>query len=488
MRYATKATSDLLAPGSLFYENLARESIAASSRTAVSISYNLFAVSDLSFLDLASLVPLVNRSGGQLAHYSLSEASAMPPDLHACLTRPCIFDVSMHVLTSKDMRVTGTPGELQKRRLNWWRRRSSPGWRWRRPLCDAQTNVLMEFEFTSRDGFPATMERIPTVQVCMVYTEFSRQSVSDDGSNNEDGDNVHLTPRRKARICTYQIGAAFSGRDCQDKANLGVVLSSVAAKAHAIRTSARKTSAARQFLTEWLANFMTKYHLSMQPGKSGDLVVDMELESHARLRWLSRYVFGLLNSRGLARFLSVHPDIQTSLSAQFNRIGSEHIYTALYPQLMAFKDLNEAIAARIPLSHLAMIKSSGRVFLLDAYFAVIIMYTSENEAATDKLPFPPPHETHIRQEFERRLRDRQLVPRCAIICASSSQHDSHKSLDLRYFNALLLDECGHAGEDYTSFAQNLRTTVRQRLVAANSSSGSDIGIASSYRRLSLLQD
>lgn len=94
MRYATKATSDLLAPGSLFYKNLARESIAASSRTAVSISYNLFAVSDLSFLDLASLVPLVNRSGGQLAHYSLSEASAMPPDLHACLTRPCIFDVS----------------------------------------------------------------------------------------------------------------------------------------------------------------------------------------------------------------------------------------------------------------------------------------------------------------------------------------------------------------------------------------------------------
>lgn len=94
-RYAAKTTNDLLAPGSLFYENLVRESVAMSSKTAVSISYNLFAVADLSFLDLASLASLTNRSGGQLAHYSQSEASAMPSDLHDCLTRSCIFDVSL---------------------------------------------------------------------------------------------------------------------------------------------------------------------------------------------------------------------------------------------------------------------------------------------------------------------------------------------------------------------------------------------------------
>lgn len=270
----------------------------------------------------------------------------------------------MHVLTSKDMRVAGSPDEPQKRRLSWWRRRQSHGWRWSRPLCDAQTNVLIEFEFTSRDGFPRTMERIPTVQVCMVYTEFSSNN-ADNGNNV--GDIALLTPRRKARICTYQIGAALSGQQCQDKANLGVVLSYLAVKAQAIQKTAKKSSAARQFLTEWLVNFMTKYYHS-NTERLSDLVavVDTELETHVQLRWLSRFVFGLLNSRGLARFSSVHPDIQTSLSAQFSRIGSEHICKALYPQLMVYRSRNEAIATRIPLSHLAMIKRyAPLVYLLD---------------------------------------------------------------------------------------------------------------------------
>lgn len=434
------------------------------------------------------------------------------------------------------MRVTGTPGEPQKHRLSWWRRRSTSGWRWCRPLCDAQTNVLMEFEFTSRDGFPGTMERIPTIQVCMVYTVFS-QSTNDD-SNNDDGDSLPLTPQRKARICTYQVGAAFSGRDCQDKANLGVVMSYLTAKAHAIRKLTKKTSAARQFLTEWLANFMTKHHCNMETEKSSDCVVDTELESHARLRWLSRHVFGLLNSRGLARFASVHPDIQTSLFAQFSRIGSEHICKALYPQLMAFKDLNETSVARIPLSHLAMIKryvqvsaclvdsltcclAATDVLNLNFWYIAVREYSSSMRtlqslsctrvAKTRRRSCRSRHRTrvsacsassihhypgrnltcprcvfvaHIRQEFERRIRDRQLVPRCAIICVSDNQHELHVPLDLRFFNALLLDECGHAGEDYTSFAQNLRTAARQQLVSASSSGG----IVSSYRRLSLLQD
>lgn len=37
--------------------------------------------------------------------------------------------------------------------------------------------------------------------------------------------------------------------------------------------------------------------------------------------------------------------------------------------------------------------SGGRVFLLDAYFAVIVLYKREDEDALENLPFPPPHES-----------------------------------------------------------------------------------------------
>lgn len=318
----------------------------------------------------------------------------------------------MQVLTSKDMRVAGAPAESHTvHRSSWWKLIRSPAWSWHRPFCDALSSVMLEFAFASREGFPSSMERIPTVQICQVHTIFvpslgtstsatstkvSRtNSVSGRTNDNNAGKDrayARLVPKRVARIRTYQIGAAFSASECHDKANVGVILAFLAAKAHAIQRSAKSTTAASHFLTEWLVNLMTRFQLAQHSHQQSQCdsepsPVDMELETHPRLRWLTRYVFGLLNSRGLARISSVHPDIQTFTMAQFScvqlaptyclfacdggfaertcftrvstccrRMSSEQLCKAVYPQLLAFSDLNDVVNPQISLSHVAMRK------------------------------------------------------------------------------------------------------------------------------------
>lgn len=246
----------------------------------------------------------------------------------------------MEVVTSKDMRVAGTPAEPRTHRLSWWELLGRSGWTWRRPLCDSLTSVLLEFEFTSREGFPGSMERIPTIQVCQVHTVFvsgtgTEDCMSDSSSHKDNNNRVNteksccaLVPKRVARIQTFQIGAVFSASECQDKANLGVILAYLVAKAYAIQHAAKCVAAPRQFLTEWLVNFVTKFRSEQQrrmqirrdTSKLQFSSLNIEFEMHRRLRWLPRYVFGLLNSRGLAPFSSVHPDIQTFRSTQFTYV------------------------------------------------------------------------------------------------------------------------------------------------------------------------
>ncbi|KAJ0410327.1 hypothetical protein P43SY_002659 [Pythium insidiosum] len=112
-----------------------------------------------------------------------------------------------------------------------------------------------------------------------------------------------------------------------------------------------------------------------------------------------------------------------------------------------------------------MVKSEASVFLLDAHFAVILIYCdlgqgSESVAA---MPFPPPHSAVVRQEIERRLQDssRRRTPRFLQIDARAMPDlfgplSPRQGLDVRTFHALLLDECGRAGEEYASFSTTIR--------------------------------
>ncbi|KAF1334013.1 hypothetical protein FI667_g2165, partial [Globisporangium splendens] len=384
-----------------------------------------------------------------------------------------LAQVSHSEIHARYMRVSGICEEADSKSiLKWWRKRQP--WRWYRPLCDQQANIVVELQFTHKEGFPETMERLPTVQVCQVYTEFIEGHIT----NNRDEVGSVLIAKRKAHISTYQIGAAFSAKECQYKVNLGALVKYLTAKAYSIRKACIKGTASgdtREFLEGWLVNFLAKYHAAHAPviltkPKLDALVVDTEFESHTRLRWLTRIVFGLMNSRGLVRFSAIHPDLQLVASTQLCQVSAQHICQALYPELLVFQSVDDTNATRIPLSHLAM-RKSGCLFLLDAHFAVTLVCASEDLSTEENgMQFPPPHNMSIHQEFERRIRERFVVPRSAILLVSDPSGSNQKesqSLEWRYFNALLVDECGHAGEDYTSFAQTVRNLTKTRILSDN---------------------
>ena len=151
--YATPKEQELYIPQTDFYQKLASQ--AASN----AISVDLFNCA-YTYTDLASIVPLVSTTGGQLYRYpdfnALQDGQALRGDIMRNITRPTVFDAVLTVRVSQGLKVAEYYG-------NWFQQRSTDV-----SLATMDCDKAFAVRFEHTDKLPDN--RHVTIQLAMQFT------------------------------------------------------------------------------------------------------------------------------------------------------------------------------------------------------------------------------------------------------------------------------------------------------------------------------
>ena len=164
--------------------------------------------------------------------------------------------------------------------------------------------------------------------------------------------------------------------------------------------------------------------------------IDLDFTQAPALTHLTRSVYALIRSPLLSpssRPGLQHPDLSSFIRQLFTSLPPADLRPAIYPVLSSWLDPDHKAASQLPLRRGSISPpqpSSPCIFLIDAYVAVVVLYTKR--ALESSLPFPPPHSSLIAKEIASIRLDRRISPRVRYVKEGSEEE--------ALFNSLLLDE------------------------------------------------
>ena len=163
-----------------------------------------------------------------------------------------------------------------------------------------------------------------------------------------------------------------------------------------------------------------------------------------------RVIYALLRCTLLASAGPVATDRAAAMHALWSSLGPDALLRAIHPMLVAFDDPESDKHTREPLSRDSLASDRGRVFLMDAYNVIVILYRAAATSAseTGALPFPPPAGSALRALVRRLVSARGVAPevRQRSLCALASARffvlrRTVQQLQYCLCNSVVLAEC-----------------------------------------------
>lgn len=378
-------------------------------------------------MDVASISPLAQISGGRLILYESGE-STLSQDVWQHLNDPAVVRGLLRLRCSPELNISKVYG------CGVYRDVEVPDVY--RLSCHGHTSTLAaNFDFTTPDGFTKGSSKTPCVQVAFrgVFLE------------------PGMLPQRVLRVETQTYPVSSSKASIRMEADANAVTTLVFHKAIATADELG-IGEARMLLFDWLANLLAKTG-TPSPGDEAKIVIDPSLQKYPPLKTIPRLIFGLIRSF-LFRQEAVSPDVRASLRCIWEDLSPELLARAAYPRLFSFLNLDEKSIKELPLSSLSVKQSGHPIFMLDAFSEVVIYYATPNRR---DIIFPPPESSLLMRVRAASIRDRPVTPKC-IICREGTPKD-------RWFKSFLIEDPvpGAAAQSFSAFMQGVTDSAQELL-------------------------
>lgn len=370
-------------------------------------------------IDVASIAPLVQTSGGRLTLYETGK-STLSQDVWQHLNDPAVVRGLLRVRCSPEINVKDVY------RCGVYRDAEVP--EVCRISCHGHKSTLAaEFEFTQKDGFTKDESKIPCVQIAFrgIFVE------------------PGILPQRVLRVETQTYPVSSSKETIRKEADANAVGTLMFHKALSTADESG-VGEARMQLFDWLANLLAKTGVRAEDAE-GKIMIDGSLREYASLRKIPQMTFGLIRS-ALFRQDVVSEEVRAATRCMWEDLSPELLAAAAYPRLYSFLNLEEKSVKELPLSTIAVKECGHAVFLLDAFSEVVIYYTATKGR---ELVFPPPESSAVMRARAACIRDRPVTPKC-IICREGTPKD-------RWFKDLLIEDAvpGAAAQSFSAFMQGI---------------------------------
>lgn len=457
-----------LAPQTPFYR---RE---AETAAKAGLGIDLFIISSMSYVDLASLKHLTLLTGGTMMLYEMAEDCSLPQDLYRQLSTPHVFRGLLRVRTSSEFQVSSVYGHL----------RADPQFErlFHLGVCSQKKTFACDFEFTSTAGFANQHACKPLIQMAFAYTQLeevtnsgnnnnsnsssSSSSSSNSGSSTSSGGgnssgscssgSGNSGPKRwrmvrRLRICSLQASVSPSFRAMYQSVRPDVVLTLLTQQLIQL-TLEKGVNEARTAVQDWLITLLGCFHehvLGYQEGTNKG-TLDLEFSEVDRMQFMPRNVFALLKHKFLAK--DSNPDQRVFLHCLFSSLPPSSLAKCIYPNMTAFSTPDEGSSELLYLDSNSLI--DGNIFLLDGFVLVLVYYTKK--ALEADFPFPPPHNSMIRAYANRLKADNSLfAPRVQYLREGESGE--------RLFHQCMLEDKAIMGFSFADFLAVLDVELRAEL-------------------------
>ena len=364
------ASSDTLTtPAHDFYAQLGQ------SWCDMGIAGHLFVVSS-QFVDIATIFPLVELTGGILRLYEDMENATLPQDMVRFVSPLGGSQVQLRIRTSPELSVSHHFGESM---------REDPHMHSLYSACylHTGTSYAIDLEYTSGSGLESFPDIYPTIQLAVAYNRVD--------SNGR--------VARMLRVYTAQYNTASYASRVYDSTQYDVVLSLLV---HKLLKASQSLviSRARALLFDWLTMLgahcchnqiiesHTKEHTKTLLAQSLTHI----FEPFKCLRLFPRLVFSLLRNPMLV-LGSVHPDERIYIRYLLSTLPSIDAASFVYPKLEGYSDIDESPAiSYVQLSPDAVSTCitdlNVQIFVADTFSQILVYYP---ESSLD-VPCPPPQD------------------------------------------------------------------------------------------------
>ncbi|KAL6885911.1 hypothetical protein ACP4OV_010172 [Aristida adscensionis] len=424
-----------------FYKNLAASAVQAG------VSVDLFAITN-EYTDLTSLKVLTIESGGSLFLYSSTDESTLPQDIYKMLRRPYAFGCVMRLRTSSQFKIANSYGHffpdpqyMHVQHIN---------------CCDSFATYSYDFEFEKDSRF-SRKSSPPILQIAFKYTVLVRHGDTSDAPNS--GSRSKYSLQRRLRVRTVQYNTTANIWDLYDFVDPDVVLTILVHQV--ILASLTDVLEARLLLQDWLVIAIAQYNKAYKNVRSGGGTeiygVDVDFSNCSQLQPLSRFVFAILlspllqlNSEG------IHSDYQTYFQCLFSVLEPASLRQAIWPTLISYSSPDVKAGVHQSLSR-TVITREGPIFLLDAYFDLLVYYSP---TASPGIPFPPPRECLLRSTIDRLKQERNITPKLVFIHGA---HDDTTAFEKYLFEDQHLDasQLASSSTGFSSFLDEVRSKVAE---------------------------
>lgn len=370
-------------------------------------------------IDVASIAPLAQTSGGRLTLYETSK-SALSQDVWQHLNDPAVVRGLLRVrcspeITVKDVYRCGVYRDSEVPEVC-------------RVSCHGHKSTLAaDLEFTEKDGFTKDESKVPCIQIAFrgIFVE------------------PGILPQRVLRVETQTYPTSSSKETIRKEADANAMATLMFHKALATADE-RGIGEARMQLFDWLADLLAKTGVRAEEAK-GEIMIDGSLREYPSLRKIPQLIFGLIRSP-LFRQEAVSEEVRAATRCMWEDLSPELLASAVYPRLYSFLNLEEKSIKELPLSTIAVKECGHAVFLLDAFSKVVVYYTATRGK---ELVFPPPESSTVMRARAACMSDRPVTPEC-IICREGTAKD-------RWFKNLLIEDAvpGAAAQSFSAFMQGV---------------------------------
>lgn len=378
---------------------------AGAAAASIGVIVDVYAVS-ASFVGLEVLRAIALGSGGTIALYPPPNQAecALPEDLYKRMTEPFASGCMLRLRTSPELRVASAMGD---------RLRADPRYPdlFHVACCHPHDAFGLELDYTTAAGFASNST--PVLQLVFQYLSMSP---SPEG---------RTVMQRRTRIVTSAFPVAHTASE---------VYASVKAQAytfdlvqHLFWVAAREgVDAARTALIERIVELAAAFHIYNSVGDMArdmarkQLVemtgpVDPAFKACDALQAVPRAAYALLRSPFLSGS-SPHSDALCALRVLWDTLPPSELATAVYPHLSSWASPDHLAFPKHSLCRAALALSRQPIYLLDAYHIIIVFYAAQGHvAAAGALPpFPPPHNSQLRQHCAALSQARRLTPRVIV--------------------------------------------------------------------------
>lgn len=429
MRKSDLEKNILPSPSISFY---AEQGIRASQ---LGIMFDLYFVTRMP-IDVATLAPLAQISGGRLTLYEAGDDS-LSQDVWQHLNDPAVVRGLLRIRTSSEFTVTDVYG------CGVYRDHEVPDVY--RLGCHGYSSTLAaDFAYTNittRSIFRSQPVRPMCIQVAF------RGLFIEPGS----------LPQWVLRVETQTYGTSASPNTLRREVDANAMTTLVFHRALSAADE-QSITAARMLLFDWLCNLLATT-ATLAPDDDEQIVIDASLSKHQSIQRIPRLIFGLIRST-LFRQEAVAPDARAILRCLWEDLSPELLAAAAYPMLTSYSDFRSEGESNLALTTQSIKQCGDPIYMLDAFSDVIIYYAAPSSSRKE-LPFPPPESSAIMKARAARIRDRPVTPKL-VVCREGTTKD-------RWFKGFLIEDAipGAEAQSFSAFMEGATDAAHSLLRDVN---------------------